>query len=109
MGHGGSRTGSGRKPGSAPKAEPHQKAALADLAQHHTESAICALVEVATNGRSEAARVTAATALLDRAYGRPPQALDVDLEARLRALEEAEARLRALEEDIKAYDAPPSN
>jgi hypothetical protein len=41
----------------------------------HIDSAIAALAEVATNGQSEAARVSAAIAILDRAYGRPTQAV----------------------------------
>jgi hypothetical protein len=37
---------------------------------------MAALVEIATQGKSESARVAAAIALLDRGYGKPPQAID---------------------------------
>lgn len=49
---------------------------LADVAREHTETAIAALAEIAANkGESAAARVSAATALLDRGWGRPKQAI----------------------------------
>jgi hypothetical protein len=43
----------------------------------HVEDAIAALAEIATGGQSEAARISAATAILDRVYGRPSQAMDL--------------------------------
>ncbi len=49
---------------------------LAGLAQGHAQAAIDALVDIAQSGNSEAARISAAVALLDRAYGRPAQAAD---------------------------------
>jgi hypothetical protein len=42
--------------------------------------ALDTLADVARNSQSDAARVTAATALLDRGYGRPPQALQRDVD-----------------------------
>lgn len=51
---------------------------LADLAKGYTEQAINALVEVLTEeGAPHAARITAATALLDRGWGRPAQSLEI--------------------------------
>jgi hypothetical protein len=50
-------------------------AALSEQARQHTEVALKALVTMATTGQTEAARISAATALLDRCYGRPPQAV----------------------------------
>ena len=44
-------------------------------AQEHTEAAIKVLIEVAENGESEAARVSAANAILDRGHGRPTHAI----------------------------------
>ena len=41
------------------------------LAKAYTEDALQTLVDVARNGRTDAARVSAANALLDRAYGKP--------------------------------------
>ena len=40
-------------------------------AKTYTEEALDTLVDVARNGRTDAARVSAANALLDRAYGKP--------------------------------------
>ena len=46
-------------------------ARLAELARGHAEAALDALVEIAVEGGSEAARISAANAILDRAYGKP--------------------------------------
>lgn len=67
---GGARPGAGRKPGKVSKA----KRELAELAKDHAEAALRTLVQVATEGESESARVSAANAILDRGYGRPFQA-----------------------------------
>ena len=67
--HGGARKSAGRKPGATSLA----KRALAEMAKDHVEMALNVLLEVATAGQSEAARVSAANSLLDRAYGRPIQ------------------------------------
>lgn len=73
MAKGGARPGAGRKPGSKNKATVGQLEAISDLAREHTETAINALAQIATAGESEAARVSAATAILDRGYGKPKQ------------------------------------
>jgi hypothetical protein len=45
-----------------------------ELARAHTSKAIETLVSIMTNPKSaDAARVSAANALLDRGYGKPPQ------------------------------------
>jgi hypothetical protein len=49
------------------------------LAREHTVAAVQALAEIATKGKNENARITAAVALLDRAYGRPAQSVEMDL------------------------------
>lgn len=72
MAHGGKRPGSGRKKGVVSQA----KRDLAEMAKKHAEQALAVLVGIAVNGESDAARVSAANAILDRAYGKPPQALD---------------------------------
>lgn len=46
------------------------------LAAEHTDVALRTLAEIAATGESEAARVSAATALLDRAYGKPRQEIE---------------------------------
>ena len=48
---------------------------LRSLARGHTELCIKSLAGIAQNGQSEMARVAAATALLDRGWGKPPQAI----------------------------------
>ena len=47
---------------------------LRSLARAHTAPSIKVLAGIAQNGQTDAARVAAATALLDRGWGRPPQA-----------------------------------
>ena len=75
--HGGRRPGAGRPPGSSNKATLAREAGaktLTDLARENTEAALAVLLEVARDANAPAAaRVKAATALLDRAWGRPPQ------------------------------------
>lgn len=72
---GGARPGAGRPKGSViEKAPKEAKDKLAELARAHTEAAIATLVETMKNGSTDAARVSAATALLDRGYGKPAQA-----------------------------------
>jgi hypothetical protein len=48
-----------------------------DLARQHTETAINTLVKICEHGEKETARIAAAVALLDRAYGRPTVAVEV--------------------------------
>jgi hypothetical protein len=49
------------------------------LAREHSPAAIQTLAEIACKGKNENARITAAVALLDRAYGRPAQSVEMDL------------------------------
>ena len=71
MARGGYREGAGRPTGSANKSSPEQSQRLSGLAKTYTEEALDTLVDVARNGRTDAARVSAANSLLDRAYGKP--------------------------------------
>jgi len=59
-----------------PTGRPAVVAEITALARAHTAEAINTLVEICQKGSSEAARVAAANALLDRGYGRPPQAIE---------------------------------
>ncbi|MDA8739194.1 hypothetical protein N9M55_05385 [Luminiphilus sp.] len=68
---GGFRNGAGRPAGSSNKSSAQQSQRLSELAKTYTEEALDTLVDVARNGRTDAARVSAANALLDRAYGKP--------------------------------------
>lgn len=71
---GGKRPGAGRKPGKVGAA----KRALADMAKDHAEAAMATLAAIHSDTTAPpAARVTAATAILDRAYGKPHQAVEV--------------------------------
>jgi hypothetical protein len=70
------RTGVGRKAVARKRASADQLAEMAGLAQGHVAAAVKTLAEIASNGQSEASRVSAAIALLDRGYGRPAQAVD---------------------------------
>lgn len=72
---GGARPGAGRKPGQVSKA----KREIAEMAKDHAAKALEVLVSVANNAKSPApARVSAATAILDRGYGKPRQSVDMD-------------------------------
>jgi hypothetical protein len=55
-----------------PSGRPKADRVIQELARTHTPEALSALVEIATKGRSESARVAAAVAILDRGWGRPP-------------------------------------
>lgn len=77
MPRGGKRAGAGRPKGSRSAANKEQIANISELARMHTSVALSALVHVASKGESESARVSAASALLDRAWGKPQQALEL--------------------------------
>src|SRR5207248_10062591 len=64
--------GSSPNPGGRPKIIEDIRA----LAREHTATAINALVRIAESGKQESARVAAASALLDRGWGRPTRPLD---------------------------------
>lgn len=71
MPRGGYRPGAGRPSGSPNKSTTEQTRCISELARSYTKEALATLLDVARHGRTDAARVTAATALLDRGYGRP--------------------------------------
>jgi hypothetical protein len=66
----------GRAPGTPNKATIRQKGTLEELARAYTEQALATLAQICTAGESEAARVAAANALLDRGYGKPSQSVE---------------------------------
>jgi predicted ArsR family transcriptional regulator len=74
MSKGGKREGAGRPKGAVNKAT----ADIREAAQEYSDQALQVLVSVATSSDSDAARVAAANAILDRAHGKPRQAVDVD-------------------------------
>lgn len=57
---------------------------LKSLARSYTEIAVKTLGGIAQNGESEAARVGAAVALLDRGWGKPNQPHDAKIDGELR-------------------------
>ena len=81
MPRGGKRPGAGRKPNNDATTPTQKRRLISDIAREFTEVAVRSLVEIARSGGSESARVAAANALLDRAYGKPPQHLDNDVTA----------------------------
>ena len=57
---------------------------LKSLARDQTHLALNVLIGVASNGESEAAKVTAALGILDRGWGRPSQPVDAKHEGEIR-------------------------
>lgn len=55
-----------------PGGRPKTIGEVQELAREQTPAAIASLVNIATAGKSEAARVSAATELLNRAWGKAP-------------------------------------
>jgi hypothetical protein len=63
-----------------PTGRPKKDKVLADLAQQHAQTAIDTLVEVMTDREATPnARVSAASELLDRGFGRAPQSLEANV------------------------------
>jgi hypothetical protein len=77
------RTNGGKRPGAGRKAGVPNKVTieLRDAAQVYTEQALRTLVEVCENSESDAARVAAACAILDRGHGKPKQQIQADVKA----------------------------
>lgn len=73
---GGKRVGAGRPKGAKDKLTREAGATISEMAREYTSDALMALVAIAQSGESEAARVSAANALLDRGYGKAPQAIE---------------------------------
>ena len=67
------KPGQSGNPGGRPKAVGHVR----DLAREHTKEAIETLVDIMRNGDKDVARARAAEVLLDRAWGRAPQAMEI--------------------------------
>ena len=72
-GHGGRRPGAGKKPGSKNRATAEQKGTFAEIAKRHAPAALATLAKIAKSSENDSARVSACNAILDRAYGKPPQ------------------------------------
>ena len=77
--HGGLRKGSGRPAGSVNKATKELKLNLSELAREYTNEALNTLVDVMQSSQSDSARIAAATAILDRGYGRPAKTTSLEV------------------------------
>ena len=77
--HGGIREGSGRPVGAVNKATSELKLNLSELAREYTNDALETLSEVMKSGQSDSARIAAATAILDRGYGRPTKITSLEV------------------------------
>jgi hypothetical protein len=75
--------GRGRPKGSLNKITMDVKLA----AQAFTDDALSTLAQIMREGESEAARVAAANSILDRGHGKPKQAIDVDGNLHIKAVE----------------------
>lgn len=74
MARGGKREGAGRPRGAVNQTTLQ----LRELAREHAGDMVAVLLNIAKAGESEAARVSAANALLDRGYGKPSTVLNGD-------------------------------
>ncbi len=60
-----------------PGGRPKEVAEVRELARQYTDEAIQTLVTLMQSAKLERTRLAAASELLDRGYGRPPQAIDL--------------------------------
>jgi len=79
--HGGMREGSGRPVGAVNKATSELKFNLSELAREYTNDALDTLVDVMQSSQSDSARIAAATAILDRGYGRTTKTTSLKVNA----------------------------
>jgi hypothetical protein len=100
----------GRSPGnSGGGAAAGAASAVENLAREHTEAAIRTLAEICGNKNAPpAARVAAATALLDRAWGKPRQPLDHSGEVPQRYVVVAPPPVASTEEWLERYAPKPA-
>jgi len=81
--HGGMREGSGRPAGAVNRATSELKLNLSELAREYTQDALNALVGAMNTSQSDSVRIAAATAILDRGYGRPTKTTSLEVNAPL--------------------------
>jgi len=73
-----------------PNGRPKVVADLVALARTHASDAIQALVEIARTGKQEGARVSAASALLDRGFGKPVATINSNIQRSLAQVSDVE-------------------
>jgi hypothetical protein len=116
MARGGKREGAGRKKGSKdrrPRSSPviiapaEEKRQLREAARQFTDDALNTLAAICNDGQSEAARVSAACALLDRGYGKPTQQLETGSPGEFSRMtdEELEQHIAEAVEDVVTHQA----
>lgn len=66
-----------------PSGRPKELKEVIELARSHTEAAINALAKIAKSGTSEAAVIAASEALLNRAWGKPKDTVEIDGNSKL--------------------------
>ena len=79
MARGGARPGAGRPKGAVNTERREAK----ELALQHGPKIIAELARLALKAKSEMARISAGEAILNRAYGKVPQQLDANINARV--------------------------
>jgi hypothetical protein len=94
MPRGRTRIGAGRPKGRSNK-RPKGSVRLAVMTEPHSAEAVDVLVNIMRNGKSEAARIAASCAILDRCYGRPPAQVDVNRRSEVEVTVRSIAELRA--------------
>ena len=91
-----------------PARRPQAPREIRELARRHSLAAIKSLAAIAINGKTEPARVAASKAILERAFGRPSQAMadesgDVPVTRELKLTDRERAKaLAALIAKVKA-------
>jgi hypothetical protein len=88
-----------------PGGRPRVVKTVQELARKHTVLAIKTLAEIARNGEREASRVAAAATLLDRAFGRPHQAIDLRMLLDKKLSELSPAELAMVEQRLVTMGA----
>ena len=89
-----------------PSGRPRVFIEIRDLARQHSRVAIETLVKIATSGKSEAARVSAANSILDRGWGKPTQPIAGDPEEPPIGLSLEERRQMARQAIEEAFAEP---
>jgi hypothetical protein len=88
-------------------ANPQEKRELREAAREYTDRALKTLAAICSEGQSEAARVSAACALLDRGYGKPTQQVETGSPGEFSRLsdEELDAQIAEGFEHIASHGA----
>lgn len=86
--------GAGRPKGSKDKVSAAAKATMAELAKDYAPYAIRKIVRLAQKGKTQVIQLAACKEILDRAYGKPAQSMDmtVDLKAEIRMMSDEELK-----------------